>query len=99
MTQQNAGYPLDYSKGSADAGKDRLREMADVATDKMKDITQSAEEIAGKVAEQARQYGEKAQEAVKNLKPYVDNSMKEQPMATLGIAAVIGFVLGALWKK
>jgi hypothetical protein len=42
---------------------------------------------------------EKAQEAVKNFKPYVDKSMKDQPMATLGIAAVIGFVLGALWKK
>ena len=95
MTQQKAGYPLDYSKGSADAGKDRLREMADVATDN----TQSAEEIAGKVADQAREYGEKAQEAVKNFKPYVDKSMKEQPMATLGVAAVIGFVLGALWKK
>ncbi len=35
MTQQKTGYPIDYSKGSADAGKDRLREMADVATDKM----------------------------------------------------------------
>jgi len=88
MTQQKAGYPLDYSKGSADAGKDRVREMADVA-----------EEIAGKVAEHAREYGEKAQEAVKNFKPYVDKSMKERPMATLGIAAIIGFVLGALWKK
>jgi ElaB/YqjD/DUF883 family membrane-anchored ribosome-binding protein len=106
MTQQKSGYPLDYSKGSAAAGKDRIREMADVATDKVKVatdkvkiVTQSAEEIAGKVAEQAREYGDKAQEAVKNLKPYVDKSMKEQPMATLGVAAVIGFVLGALWKK
>jgi hypothetical protein len=61
MTQQKAGYPIDYSKGSADAGKDRIREMADVATDKMRDVTQSAEEIAGKVAEQAREYAEKAQ--------------------------------------
>jgi hypothetical protein len=34
MTQQKAEYPLDYSKGSADAGKDRLREMAGVATEK-----------------------------------------------------------------
>jgi len=25
--------------------------------------------------------------------------MKEQPMATLVVASVIGFVLGALWKK
>jgi len=99
MTEQKAGYPLDYSKGSADAGKDRVREMADVATDKVKNVTESAEEIAGKVAAHAREYGEKAQEAVKNFKPYVDKSMKEQPMTTLGIAAIIGFVLGALWKK
>jgi hypothetical protein len=34
MTQQKAEYPLDYSKGSADAGKDRLRERAGVATEK-----------------------------------------------------------------
>jgi ElaB/YqjD/DUF883 family membrane-anchored ribosome-binding protein len=99
MTQQKAGYPLDYSKGSADAGKERLREMADVAADKVKNVAENAEEIAGKVAARAREYGEKAQEAVKNFKPYVDKSMREQPMATLGVAAVIGFVLGALWKK
>jgi ElaB/YqjD/DUF883 family membrane-anchored ribosome-binding protein len=99
MTQQKAGYPLDYSEGSPDAGKGRLREMADIATDKVTNVTQSAEEMAGKVAEQAREYGEKAQEAVKNFNPYVEKSMKEQPMATLGAAAVIGFVLGALWKK
>jgi ElaB/YqjD/DUF883 family membrane-anchored ribosome-binding protein len=97
MTQQKAGYPLDYSKGSADAG--RLREMADVATDKVKNVAENAEEIAGKVAAQARGYGEKAQDTVKNFKPYVDKSMRDQPMATLGVAAVIGFVLGALWKK
>ena len=59
MTQQKAGYAIDYSKGSADADKDRLREMTDVATDKVKNVTQSAEEIVGKVAEQAREYGEK----------------------------------------
>ena len=99
MTQQKAGYPLDYSQGSAEAGKDRLRELADVATDKVKNVAENADEIVGKVAEHAREYGEKAQEAVKNFKPYVDKSMKEQPMATLGVAAVIGFVLGALWKK
>ena len=50
MIEPKAGYPIDYSKGSAVAGKDRLREMADAATDKLKDVSQSAEEIAGKVA-------------------------------------------------
>ena len=99
MTQQKAGYPLDYSNGNANAGKDRLREIGDVATDKVKNAAESAEEFAGRVAEQAVEYGKKAQQAVENFKPYVERSMKEQPMATLAIAAVIGFVLGALWKK
>ena len=99
MTQQKAGYPLDYSNGNANAGKDRLREIVDVVTDKVKNAAETAEEFAGKVAEQAVEYGKKAQQAVENFKPYVERSMKEQPMATLAIAAVIGFVLGALWKK
>lgn len=99
MSQQKAGYPLDYSKGRANGGPDRLREMEDVATDRVKNATETAEEFAGRVAEQALEYGKKAQQAVENFKPYVERSMKEQPMATLGIAAAIGFVLGALWKK
>ena len=52
-----------------------------------------------KIARQAQEYGEKAQEAVRNFKPFVEKSMKQQPMSTLATAAVIGFVLGALWKK
>ena len=45
MPQQKAGYPIDYSKGSADAGKDRLREMADVAIDKMKEVTRAPRKL------------------------------------------------------
>jgi hypothetical protein len=54
MTQQKAGYPVDYSIGSVDAGKELLREMAHVATDK-ESVTQSAHEIAGKVGKQGPQ--------------------------------------------
>jgi ElaB/YqjD/DUF883 family membrane-anchored ribosome-binding protein len=99
MTQQRAEYPLDYSKGSAEAGKDRLHDMAEAATDKFKTATENAEEIAARVAEQAREYGEKAHDAVKSIKPYVEQSMKDQPIVTLTVASAIGFVLGALWKK
>jgi len=99
MTHQKAGYPLDYTKGGTEPAKDRLHEMADAATDQLKHVSENAQEIAGKVMDQAREYGEKAQEAARNVKPYVEKSMKEQPMATLAVASVIGFVLGALWKK
>ena len=55
--------------------------------------------MAGKVADQAREYGEQAQDAVKQVKPFVEKSLKEQPMVTLAAVAVLGFVLGALWKR
>jgi ElaB/YqjD/DUF883 family membrane-anchored ribosome-binding protein len=73
--------------------------MADKASDQIKSAADSAQEIAGRVTDQAREYGEKAQEAVKEIRPFVEKSLKEQPMATLAGAAIIGFVLGALWKK
>ena len=94
MTQQRAEYPLDYSKGPTDRGRHDESTM-----DQVKDAAAQAQEYAGKVADQAREYGEKAQEAARNFKPYVEKSMKERPMETLAVASVIGFVLGALWKK
>jgi ElaB/YqjD/DUF883 family membrane-anchored ribosome-binding protein len=104
MAEQRAEYPLDYTEGPASAagearGTDRFREMADGAADQLKRVADNADEIAGRVAEQARVYGEKAQEVARNFKPYVEKSMKEQPMTTLAAAAAIGFALGALWKK
>jgi ElaB/YqjD/DUF883 family membrane-anchored ribosome-binding protein len=98
MTQQKSGYGQGYPQ-SADTAKDRLRDMADATADKVKDVAGDAQEMAGKVADQARQYGEQAQDAVKQVRPFVEKSLKEQPMATLAGIAVLGFVLGALWKK
>jgi ElaB/YqjD/DUF883 family membrane-anchored ribosome-binding protein len=98
MTQQT-GYRPGEAQGVAADVKDRLGEIADTATDKMKDAAESAQDMAGKVADQARVYGEQAQDAAKQIKPFVEKSLGEQPMATLAGVAVLGFVLGALWKK
>jgi ElaB/YqjD/DUF883 family membrane-anchored ribosome-binding protein len=102
MAQQQAEYPLDYTHGpgrtAADA-KERLREIADTTTEQLKRVADNADEIAAKAAEQVRIHGEKAQDVAKNFKPYVEKSMKDQPIATLAVAAAIGFALGALWKK
>ena len=98
MTQQRADYPLDYTAANAKNGT-RTETMADMATDQLENVAQSAQDIAGKVAEQAKIYGEKAQEAAQNIRPYVEKSMKEQPMQTLAVASIIGFALGALWKR
>jgi ElaB/YqjD/DUF883 family membrane-anchored ribosome-binding protein len=105
MAHPNADYPLDYTQGpdrtasdNANA-KERLRDMAGGAAEQLRNVAGNADEIASRAAEQARVYGEKAQELAKNFKPYVEKSLKEQPMATLAIAATIAFALGALLKK
>ena len=99
MTHQRAEYPLDYTKTADKQAGDRLHNAADAAADKVADVAANAQELAGKVMEQAREYTEQAQEAAKNFKPFVEKSMKEQPMATLAVAAAVGLVLGALWKR
>jgi ElaB/YqjD/DUF883 family membrane-anchored ribosome-binding protein len=92
MTHQKTDYPHESTA-------DRLRDMADTTTDRLKDASGRAQEMASDVAEQARQYGEKAQDAARQFKPFVDKSLREQPMTTLASAAVIGFLLGALWNR
>jgi ElaB/YqjD/DUF883 family membrane-anchored ribosome-binding protein len=99
MTQQKADYQRDYSGADGIRSKDRRLYLADTTTDRVQRATDYAQDLAGKVAEQARAFGDKAQEAITAFRPYVEKSMKGRPMATLAAASVIGFVLGALWKK
>jgi ElaB/YqjD/DUF883 family membrane-anchored ribosome-binding protein len=99
MTQQGSGYPARPAKDAGEKGTERLRELADTATDQLKGGADRAQELAGDVSRQAREYGEKAQDAARQVRPFVEKSLKDQPMTTLAAAAAIGFVLGALWKK
>jgi ElaB/YqjD/DUF883 family membrane-anchored ribosome-binding protein len=77
----------------------QFEKMADKATDQFNDIAEQAERVANRVAEQGREVSEGIQEVAGNFKGAVDKSVKLQPMATLAMAAVMGFVLGALWKS
>ena len=99
MSQQGSGYPTQPPKHTGERGTERRRELADTATDQLKGAADRAQDLAGDVSRRARQYGEKAQDAAKQVRPFVEKSLKEQPMAKLAAAAAIGFVLGALWKK
>jgi ElaB/YqjD/DUF883 family membrane-anchored ribosome-binding protein len=73
--------------------------MTGKAKDQFRSVADQAENVANHVAEQGREVGERVQEVAGNLKGAIDRSVKEQPMATLAMVAVAGFVLGALWKS
>jgi ElaB/YqjD/DUF883 family membrane-anchored ribosome-binding protein len=99
MTQGTAGYPLDDAKGATEGTDDRLRAVSDSTTDQFKGAAERAQRLAGEMNEQAREYSAKAQTVAKEFKPFVERSLNQQPLTTLAGAAIIGFILGAIWKK
>lgn len=92
---QSAGSAHDLEQKATD----QFEKNADKASDKVRDVADQAEHIASRVAEQGREVGDKVQQVAGNIKGAVDKSVKDQPMATLAMAAVLGFVLGAIWKS
>ena len=78
---------------------DQMSDLKDKATDQFGKAADQAERVANRVSEQGREAGERMQEVAGNFKGALDKSIKDQPMATLASAAIVGFVLGALWKS
>ena len=78
---------------------DQISDLKDKATDQFSRVAEHAEGMANRVAEQGREAGERMQEVAGNFKGAVDKSVRDQPMATLVTAVMVGFVLGALWKS
>jgi ElaB/YqjD/DUF883 family membrane-anchored ribosome-binding protein len=76
---------------------DKASELKDQAADQIKKVAGRVEGLASEAVDHLRETG--AGEVAGNLKGAVDKSVKDQPMATLALAAVLGFVLGALWKS
>lgn len=89
----------DISRTAATKVSDTASAIAGKATEKLNDALETAETTAAAVAEQGREAGQRVQAVAGNLKSAIDKSVKEQPMATLAVAAGLGLVIGALWKS
>jgi ElaB/YqjD/DUF883 family membrane-anchored ribosome-binding protein len=72
--------------------------MSDMARGQAERAAQAAEDVTRRVAERGRQASEGMQDVASNFSGALDKSLRDQPMATLAVAAALGFVLGALWK-
>jgi ElaB/YqjD/DUF883 family membrane-anchored ribosome-binding protein len=92
----NKGNDHEVRQCSSDLSA-KASEIKDKATDQLKKVADKAEGLASDAIDQLRDTG--AGEVAGNLKGAVDKSVKDQPMATLAMAAAVGFVLGALWKS
>jgi ElaB/YqjD/DUF883 family membrane-anchored ribosome-binding protein len=78
---------------------DQISKIKDKASDQFNQVVSQAEDMAHRVANQGREAGESMQKVAGNFKSAIDSSVRDQPMATLAFAAMLGFVLGALWKS
>lgn len=91
------------STGSAQASKnkpgDPIEAMAGAATEKLRDVADKAEKMVSDAAQHGREAGENVQNVADNFKGAVEKSLKDQPMTTLAAAALVGFLVGALWKS
>ena len=96
---QSTGYSGSSTQNIKENATNQFERLAEKATDNFKTMADQAEGVANRMAEQGREVGERMQEVAGNFKGAVDRSVKDQPMATLAMAAVVGFVLGALWKS
>ena len=57
------------------------------------------EDAMSSLSDRGREVGDNLQQVATNIKSAVDRSLRDQPLTTLGVAAVVGFVIGALWKS
>jgi ElaB/YqjD/DUF883 family membrane-anchored ribosome-binding protein len=79
--------------------KDKAAEQVRKVADRVEGLADSATQQARRVAERAGEVTEQVGDVAGNFKGAVDKSLRQQPMTTLAIAAMLGFVLGALWKS
>jgi ElaB/YqjD/DUF883 family membrane-anchored ribosome-binding protein len=78
---------------------DQISAIKEKATEQLGRAAERAEGVANRVAGQGHEAGERMQQVAGNFKTALDKSVRDQPMATIATAAMLGFVLGALWKS
>ena len=64
----------------------------------MATMMERIEQRLNDVADTAREVKEEASDVVEQTHDNVETSLKENPLKMLGIAVLIGFALGALYK-
>jgi ElaB/YqjD/DUF883 family membrane-anchored ribosome-binding protein len=85
-------------RGTGDDLVDRITDVGARAADTVDLIASHVEETRQDLLAQGAQLSANVQKVGKNFSKALDKSVSEQPMTTLGLAIVTGFVLGALWK-
>jgi len=72
---------------------------AQQATEKLKDTAERVQERIGDIKDQANEYYEQGRQRAQEWEQSLEDYVREQPIKSLLIAAGVGLVLGAIWKR
>jgi ElaB/YqjD/DUF883 family membrane-anchored ribosome-binding protein len=81
------------------AAQQAAGESSERAASQYERYSDRVEGAARAAVERGKELGESVQGAADNLRRVADSSVRNQPLTTLAVVAVLGFALGALWKK
>jgi ElaB/YqjD/DUF883 family membrane-anchored ribosome-binding protein len=99
----STSYSKDHYANATDKVTSTLADtaatLAEKASEKAANAKVVAEDVAAEVMKRGQEAGKQLEAVGGNIKTAVDKSVTEQPMATLAVAAALGFVIGALWKS
>jgi ElaB/YqjD/DUF883 family membrane-anchored ribosome-binding protein len=63
------------------------------------DISRIADQLSQIAKRQGREAATAVRGAAENVAGTLEDSVQERPLATLGLAVGLGFLMGAMWRK
>lgn len=89
----------DHVKKAADDARSSASRVAEHLREAGADVKQAATEQVGHMAEQAGQYYRKGKQRAMEWEGSLEDCVREKPLKSLLIAAGIGVLLGAFWRR
>ncbi|MDB5324302.1 MAG: hypothetical protein JWN40_5933 [Phycisphaerales bacterium] len=96
MSRADAGKT---PEGMASQIKDKASEMVDSVRDTASQVRDTATEQYQAAKESATEYYQAGREKAAQWEEQLENYVREQPVKALLIAAGVGAVIGAIWKR
>lgn len=91
--------PTTHANKTREDAEARAGSTAASAGQQTSELKSSASEQTDGAAKTLRGAVEQGRELAGNVKGVIDKSVRDQPMATLALAAAVGFIAGAIWKS
>jgi ElaB/YqjD/DUF883 family membrane-anchored ribosome-binding protein len=77
---------------------EKIADQVGDATEAALNQVRSAVSSAAELGDRGRAAAERTQDIAGNFQSALNKSLQDQPRATLAVAAILGFIVGALWK-